>query len=108
MGDLESAPSEPQLLPTFGDTASSAQPSVPFQGADNLAFVDVKSSHDVGDQATGTISSDQSPPGQTGWGSSTRSRRPSGRASQYLESKGFGWLLEVEDEEEEEERRPLL
>ena len=31
--------------------------------------------------------------------------RESGRAVQYLESRGFGWLMEVEEEEEE---KPLL
>lgn len=32
--------------------------------------------------------------------------RPRGRAASYLEGKGFGWLLEVEDEEEA--TKPLL
>ena len=36
--------------------------------------------------------------------------RPQGRTAQYLESKGFGWLLEEEEEQEEEEgeKKPLL
>lgn len=38
-------------------------------------------------------------------GSIASGPRESGRAVQYLESRGFGWLMEVEEEEEE---KPLL
>ena len=42
----------------------------------------------------------------TSSGPSTSQLRPRGRAASYLEGKGFGWLLEVEDEEED--AKPLL
>ena len=35
-------------------------------------------------------------------------RAGDGRAAKYLESKGFGWLMEVEEEGDEEDARPLL
>ena len=38
-------------------------------------------------------------------GSIRTTKRERGRATQYLESRGFGWLMEVEEEEEE---KPLL
>ena len=37
-----------------------------------------------------------------------RQRGSGGVASQYLESKGFGWLMETDDEGGEEEQKPLL
>ena len=37
----------------------------------------------------------------------THHRTSDGRAAKYLESKGFGWLMEIE-EGDEEDTRPLL
>ena len=37
-----------------------------------------------------------------------RQRVGGGIASQYLESRGFGWLMETADESGEEEQKPLL
>ena len=110
IGDLEPTPSEPQLLPTFADSASTDQPPGPGPLPEGLAFVSVSGLGDGGDRVTGTIDSDQSKgAGEGDWGGgAARSRRPPGKAAQFIESKGFGWLLEVEEEAEEEERRPLL
>ena len=39
--------------------------------------------------------------------SSTRSRHSSNKASQFLQTKGYGWLLEVE-EADDDDNTPLL
>ena len=96
--------SEPQLKPT--ESVSETTP-------DDLSFVSLKvESNGTGSQEqvegnvspVHTLSSDelgymQSEPCQP---------RGKGRTSQFLESKGFGWLLEAEEDDSEEENRPLL
>ena len=77
-------------------------PSSSTEQSSNLSFYTSPSSADQ-PTSTGVYSEDQDL--DTGSIASTRSRRETGRASQYLESRGFGWLMEVEDEEEE---KPLL
>lgn len=98
IGDLTSGAavaSEPQLMPTSYDP-------------DSLSFVSVPSATDE-EISSSTIAS-APPPASTkeaSWGS-IKPQRPQGRLSQYLDSKGFGFLLEVEEEEGEEEQKPLL
>lgn len=93
---LERETSEPQLAPTPYDPAS-------------LSFVSLSSAEDS-EPVSGSVQPDSTSSGAE-WGSQGhqgRSRsRVGGRASQFLESKGFGWLMEVEDDGEEEEK-PLL
>ena len=97
MGDLDpgtSTASEPQLTHTPYDPES-------------LSFVSISSPEDT-EVTSSTIAPSQPASGEAGWGSMPSLRtRPQGRTSQFLESKGFGWLLEVEDEGDEEEK-PLL
>ena len=93
--NLESEASEPQITPTPYDPAS-------------LSFVSLVSEGD-GEPVSGSVH----PSSETEWGSEghherRRRTKPGGRASQFLESKGFGWLMEVEEEEGEEENKPLL
>lgn len=89
--------SEPQLMPT-----TSPSP-------EDLDFVTVES-HGDGEPVEGAIGGgDDFPSGELGsMQSEPRLRSREGRASRYLESKGFGWLLEVEEEDSEEENKPLL
>lgn len=35
-------------------------------------------------------------------------RKRTGKGSAFLESKGFGWLLEVQDDDDEDFQKPLL
>ena len=88
-----SVASEPQLTHTPYDP-------------ENLSFVSISSPSDS-EAVSSTITPAERAP-EAGWGSiSSSTTRPRGRAAQYLEKKGFGWLLEVEEEGEEEEK-PLL
>lgn len=90
--------SEPQLIPT-----TSPSP-------EDLDFVTVET-HGEGQPIEGAIGGggDGLPSGDMGsMQSEPRHRSRGGRASQYLESKGFGWLLEVEEEDSEEDNKPLL
>lgn len=93
--NLESGVSEPQITPTPYDPAS-------------LSFVSLASEGD-----SEPVSGSVHPSSETEWGSEShherrRRAKPGGKASQFLESKGFGWLMEVEEEEGEEENKPLL
>lgn len=72
------------LVPTQDSETSPTTQSTALLDTGSLGFID------------STISSGPSP----------SYLRPHGRAASYLEGKGFGWLLEVEDEEEE--TKPLL
>lgn len=95
--------SEPQLMPiTSGSEATT----------DDLSFVSLRvDTHGTAGQeqvegdidAGRTLSSDE-----MGYMQSESRHRGKGRTSQFLESKGFGWLLEVEEDDKEEENRPLL
>lgn len=91
IGELQSGvASEPQLAHTPYD----------------LSFINVSSPSDT-EAASGSIEPEKGS-SEASWGEiRSRKSRPGGRASQYLENKGFGWLLEVEDEGEEEDK-PLL
>ncbi|XP_003385778.1 PREDICTED: protein YIPF4-like [Amphimedon queenslandica] len=55
----------------------------------------------------GSESSTSPPPIPSG-NLEVRQRGSAGVASKYLESKGFGWLMETDDEGGEEEQKPLL
>ena len=92
IGELSGGASEPQLMHTPYDPES-------------LSFVSVAASSDP-EPATGSISPQESPLGTDLGSMQPQGPRQRGQASQYLASKGFGWLLEVE--EEEEEQKPLL
>ncbi len=89
--------SEPQLMPTSYDPES-------------LSFVSVPSATDEEVTSSSIAPAPSlSGAGEAGWGSIKGVRsRPQGRVSQFLDSKGFGFLLEVEEEEGEEEQKPLL
>jgi hypothetical protein len=89
---------EPQLMPT-----TSPSP-------EDLDFVTVES-HGEREPVEGAIGGGEDfPSGELGSMLSEPRHRSTegGRASRYLESKGFGWLLEVEEEESEEDNKPLL
>ena len=91
---LQSGASEPQL------------PSAPYDPA-SLSFVSLGSAED-GEPVSGSVQPESTSSGAGSQGRQGRSRsKVGGRASQFLDSKGFGWLMEVEDDGEEEER-PLL
>ena len=99
MGKLETRvplASEPELVPTTSDSYG-ANP-------ESLSFVSVEGGPSAGlsEETAGEIASPES---QSGAEEGIRSRR-GGKAGQFLESKGFGWLLEVDDDGEED--KPLL
>ena len=74
---------------------------------EDLDFVTVES-HGDREQVEGAIGGGEDfPSGEMGSMQSEPRHRSTGRASQYLESKGFGWLLEME-EESEDDNKPLL
>ena len=56
----------------------------------------------------GSESSTSAPPPPPSGNLEVRHRGSGGIASQYLESKGFGWLMETDDDNGEEEQKPLL
>ena len=87
------------LMPTQ-DAASQLPPLAPTA----VEFID--STSGSGEEVTGEVSTGdpQSHPSAE-WGS-LKHRRPPGKTASYLESKGFGWLLEVQ--EDEEDLKPLL
>ena len=96
MGKLESRvplASESELVPSTSDP-----------NPESLSFVSVEGGPSAGlsEEAAGEIASPES---QSEAEEGIRSRR-GGKAGQFLESKGFGWLLEVDDEGEED--TPLL
>lgn len=87
--------SEPQLMPTTNPSP------------EDLDFVTVEN-HGERETIEGAIEGGKEfPSGEMGSMQSEPHHRSTGRASQYLESKGFGWLLEVE-EDSEEDNKPLL
>lgn len=93
--------SEPQLVPTTGP---------PETTPEDLNFVSLSvESHGNEEQFEGDMGVGQAlSSDELGSMKSETRRRVKGRASEFLESKGFGWLMEVEEEESEEENRPLL
>lgn len=96
--------SEPQLMPT-----ASLSETTP----DDLSFVSVTTkSNGTGnrEQVEGNVSPTQTlSDDELGYmRSEPRQPQGKGRTSQFLESKGFGWLLEAEEEDAEENNRPLL
>lgn len=74
--------------------------SISAEQPSNLTFYTSPSSSSDQPSSSATYLSDHADAG-----SIARPRREGGRATRYLESKGFGWLMEVEEEEEE---KPLL
>lgn len=93
------AASELQLMPTS---------SPPEPTPEALSFVTVENYGDE-KQVEGDIGAEQTfSSGEMGSMYSETRQRSKGRTAQFLESKGFGWLLEVEDEDNEEENKPLL
>lgn len=96
--------SELYLMPTQDSSLPPAAPSMLPPGVQNpLEFID-STSGDVG-EVTGSVDTTSQTPQGSEWGS-LKHRHPPGKAASFLESKGFGWLLEVE--EDEEELKPLL
>ncbi len=98
--------------PTSGTSVASEPQLMPTYDPENLSFVNVPTSTTTDEEVTSsTIAPAPTSAGAEGasWGSikPLRSRAP-GRVSQFLDSKGFGFLLEVEEEEGEEEKKPLL
>ena len=96
--------SEPQLMPTT--SVSETTPG-------DLSFVSLKmKSNGIGsqEQVEGDVSPAQTlSDDELGYiRSEPRQPQGKGRTSQFLESKGFGWLLEEEEEDSEEDNRPLL
>ena len=88
--------SDPQLMPTSSPTL------------EDLDFVVVESHGSDRGEVEGTIGAGQDfPSGDMGSMQSEPRHRSTGKATQFLESKGFGWLLEVE-EDSEEDNKPLL
>lgn len=85
------------LMPTQDTTESTAGVPNP------LEFIDSTSGD--GGEVTGSVDTTSQIHQSSEWGS-LKHRHPPGKAASYLESKGFGWLLEVE--EDEEELKPLL
>ncbi len=90
--------SEFQLIPTQDPPSDDAVALNP----DSLAFIDSPTTNSS--QVTGSVDTTAPTQSQQEWGSSMK--RP-GEAASYIESKGFGWLLEV-DEEDDEASKPLL
>ncbi len=106
VGEFHLAPTPTQE----DDDTSSSSSAVPMPATLNpqsLEFIDstVTSSSGVIEGQVEPATSQFQPQDPTGWGT-LKHRPPPGKASSYLESKGFGWLLEVEDEEED--AKPLL
>ena len=93
------------IAPTQG--ISSEPNLVPPPAATLLDFVDSPSGS-VGEVTGSVDTTTGARQGQgSDWGSLEQQRtHPPGRAASFLDSKGFGWLLEVE--EDEEEPKPLL
>lgn len=96
--------SEPHLMPTT---------SVSETTPDDLSFISSKvKTNGIGTQEL--VEGDVAPvqalsDDELGYMRSEPSQlHGKGRTSQFLESKGFGWLLELEEEDSEEENRPLL
>lgn len=96
----EAGVNQPQLMPTTHQPETSPE---------DLNFVSL--SVEEGSSA-GVVEGEMSA-GQSLSGGEMGSIKPhhrtqqTGRAGKFLEGKGFGWLMEVE-EEEEEENKPLL
>ena len=97
------AASEPQLMPTTTPQRDTTPEDLNFV---SLSVESHGSEEKVGGEIGGgqTLSSEEM--GSMNY--ETRHRQVKGKASQFLESKGFGWLMEVEEEDCEEENRPLL
>ena len=93
IGEMTGGTSEPQLMHTPYDPES-------------LSFISVAASSDP-QPVSSAISPQESPVGTDLGSIQPQGPGQQGRASQYLTNKGFGWLLEVE-EEGEEEQKPLL
>ena len=96
--------SEPQLMPTV---------SVSETTPDDLSFVSLKvKSNGTGsqEQVEGNVSPAQTlSDDELGYMRSEPCQpQRKGRTSQFLDSKGFGWLLEAEEEDSEEDNKPLL
>lgn len=84
-------------------TSQTTSTAVPELNADSLEFIE--STADSGGEVTGSVDTSSQLQEGTKWGSLKHQHVP-GKAASYFESKGFGWLLEVEDEEED--AKPLL
>lgn len=105
--------SQGQVNPYGGKDLSTAEAMPAVLTPQPLEFIDstVTSSSGVieGQVEPTAISSSQFPSSSSqdssGWGN-LRQRPQPGKAASYLESKGFGWLLEVEDQEED--AKPIL
>lgn len=113
VGEFHLAPTPTQDEENSASRDLSSSPSaVPVPATLNpqsLEFIDstVTSSSGVIEGQVKPDTSQFQPQDRTGWGGGTlKHRPPPGKASSYLDSKGFGWLLEVEDEEED--AKPLL
>ena len=94
--EFQIVPTPDRLSPDSSKVAAELSP-------DTLVFLDSTASST---EVTGPvdITTQQFQEGSE-WGS-MRHRRTPGKAASYLESKGFGWLLDIE--EEEEDAKPLL
>ena len=96
---------EPQLMPTTDTPSQYSSPSEPSPV--ELSFVSMDDTSE-NTPVTGTMQPEHYT-SDTTWGSMTVEKTPTqGRMSKYLETKGFGWLMEVEDQEDEDDNKPLL
>lgn len=93
-----------QVVPIQDPSSDSAiLPATSTDTTVNLDFVESTSGDTK--EVTGTLEPPTQAYTSSEWGSMKQTHRP-GKAASYLESKGFGWLMEVEDEEED--AKPLL
>lgn len=89
----------------IGDMASEPQLTHTPYDPESLSFVSVAASSEP-EPVSSSIAPQERPLGTDLGSMQPQGPRQRGQASQYLTSKGFGWLLEVE--EDEEEQKPLL
>ena len=106
--DIGALMTQSQLTPTTTTTTSYDDPTV-----DSLQFVIVQNPEGDSEPVSGSVDPQDPPfPDSKSFGSqsegaqSAKLRRRSGSASKFLEGRGFGWLLDVE--EDEDEGKPLL
>ena len=111
VGEFQLAPTptqEEEDTSNRGHSSSPSAASVPVTlDPQSLEFIDstVTSSGGLIEGQVGATPSQFQPQDSRGWGT-LKHRPPPGKAASYLDSKGFGWLLEVEDQEDD--AKPLL
>ena len=91
------------IMPTQETPAQIESTSLTLGTHSPLEFIDSTSGD--GGEVTGSVDPTPQFPQSSELGS-LKHRHPPGATASFLESKGFGWLLEVE--EDEEEQKPLL